>query len=269
MKESMVMHFVKYHGTGNDFILIDDRGEVWQSRLDRETIAHLCHRRFGIGADGLMLLQNHPELDFRMVYFNSDGRESTMCGNGGRCISAFARRLGIGGDMLRFEAIDGVHQSAFLEEKVQLKMGKPRDLRQMSPDTYWLHTGSPHFVGFEQGNIQDFPVFERGKAIRHDTAYEGIGGTNANFVQVMEDNTLFVRTFERGVEDETFSCGTGVTAAAYAYLSQKAQTQKLEDVAIQTLGGELTVTIEDFGTEGERVYLQGPATFVFEGEMEI
>jgi diaminopimelate epimerase len=199
--------FYKYHGTGNDFIMIDDRAFTFP--ISTKKIAALCHRRFGIGADGLILIQPHDEADFNMVYFNSDGNQSTMCGNGGRCAVRFAKDLGMINGKTTFRAIDGIHDGLIAEDgRVHLKMGDTK-LVEESKGAWFIDTGSPHHVQ-QEPNVQQVPVVEAGRAKR--MAY-GNEGANVNFVSVKADE-LEVRTYERGVEDETLSCGTGVTAAA-------------------------------------------------------
>jgi diaminopimelate epimerase len=256
--------FTKYQGTGNDFILVDDRDE--QFVQSREFIEHLCHRRFGIGADGLILLQNHPEYDFRMVYYNSDGRESTMCGNGGRCITAFAAGLGLvsAGKTIRFEAADGYHEAELLESLshgfiVDLKM---QDVQQVNitPDTAVLNTGSPHYV-VTCDDLENLDIVREARAIRYSERYakEGI---NINFIAAETDG-IRVRTYERGVENETFSCGTGVVASAIA------ATYLLPGLAVQTIytkGGNLAVRFEKDGDKFVNVHLVGPAEKVFRGD---
>ncbi len=265
----MQIHFTKYQGTGNDFVMLDNRGERPYSGLTQEQIAFLCDRRFGIGADGLILLEEHPSEDFRMVYYNSDGGESTMCGNGGRCLVAFAHEKGmIDNGACTFEAVDGLHQAVWHSDgRVSLQMTRPANWQEISQDENWLDTGSPHYVQFHTENIADLDVAELGARIRHSEAFEAIGGTNANFVNILEDNQLRVRTFERGVEGETLSCGTGVTACAYAYLKRAGGEGLSGEVGISTPGGNLEVKITDLGEEGEEVWLIGPATRVFEGEL--
>jgi len=256
------MDFFKYHGTGNDFILIDNRSANIQ--LTTTQIAHLCSRHFGIGADGLMLLEHAEGFDFRMVYYNSDGGESTMCGNGGRCMVAFAQLLGIVGDKADFLAIDGAHQATISPDgMINLHMNDVKGI-ESQPGFSILNTGSPHFVQFVP-DVNVIDVFHEGKKIRHLSQYQP-GGINVNFVQLHEGK-LKVRTYERGVEDETLSCGTGVTAAAIA---ATAMFEGIFATDIETPGGHLVVTFtKDTGTTAKDVVLTGPAVFVFKGAISI
>lgn len=258
----MKLHFYKYQGTGNDFVILDNRQGIFDaSRTD--LIKQICDRRFGVGADGFMLLENTPGYDFKMVYFNADGNESTMCGNGGRCLVAFAHKMGVFEKDTRFLAIDGEHWANIQDGIVHLKM---IDIAQVEQnETFcWLNTGSPHYVKFVK-NIADYPVFEEGKSIRYNDRFKA-EGTNVNFAEKIAENEIFVRTYERGVEDETYSCGTGVTAAALV-ASLKGFTSP---VKIKTLGGNLSIGFKANKSGGfEEVYLNGPAELVFEGEIEV
>lgn len=258
----MKLHFYKYQGTGNDFVILDNRQGIFDaSRID--LIKQICDRRFGVGADGFMLLENTPGYDFKMVYFNADGNESTMCGNGGRCLVAFAHKMGVFEKDTRFLAIDGEHWANIQDGIVHLKM---IDIAQVEQnETFcWLNTGSPHYVKFVK-NIADYPVFEEGKSIRYNDRFKA-EGTNVNFAEKIAENEIFVRTYERGVEDETYSCGTGVTAAALV-ASLKGFTSP---VKIKTLGGNLSIGFKANKSGGfEEVYLNGPAELVFEGEIEV
>ncbi len=254
--------FAKYHGTGNDFILIDNR--VLGLHPDRETVARLCDRHFGVGADGLMLLEPAVNTAFRMVYFNSDGGESTMCGNGGRCMAAFAKRLGLAsGASVRFAAIDGTHQAEFLEDgRIALHMAPVSGVEHR--DGYsLLNTGSPHLVQWVE-RVKHRDVCREGRAIRHWEEFEP-DGINVNFAEVLGDESLWVRTYERGVEDETLSCGTGVTAAAIAATGEALGSFS---VTVETRGGRLTVDFEKTAAGvAEDVVLTGPALAVFEGTL--
>ena len=265
------MQFHKYQGTGNDFVMIDDRARAFDE-TDQPLIAHLCDRRFGIGGDGLILLRNKPDFDFEMVYFNADGRPSSMCGNGGRCTVAFAKHLGLIGDQTRFLAIDGPHDARVeLVGTVRLKMidvAAPVEAGVGEEDVF-LHTGSPHHIHFldptESPSLTEFDVYGAGHDIRYDQAYDP-AGTNVNFVEIPADpaHPWPVRTYERGVENETLSCGTGVTAVALA----ASQRGAVSPVRLQTMGGELEVSF-DSQADGSftNVWLSGPATRVFGGEV--
>jgi diaminopimelate epimerase len=256
----MNLHFSKYHGTGNDFILMDNRDR--KIKLSTKQVAFLCDRHFGIGADGLMLLEPESGYDFRMVYFNSDGNESSMCGNGGRCIVAFAKKLGLVHEKTSFVAVDGPHSATIDHDGVvSLKMGDVNRIDQH--ETYVvLNTGSPHYVTWVE-DVETINVFDSGKLIRNSEPFSG-EGVNVNFVEKL-NNGLRVRTYERGVEDETLSCGTGVTAAAIAYSESKIGKF---NIPIETAGGMLEVSfMKQTGGKAEDVYLIGPAQFVFEGEI--
>ena len=268
------MTFHKYHGTGNDFIVLDDRAQQFDT-ADQAHIAHLCHRHFGIGADGLMLLRSREGYDFEMVYFNADGLPSSMCGNGGRCLVAFAKHLGIIENEANFLAIDGPHAARIAPDgTVRLRMQEvaaihPADLGDDRDDVF-LDTGSPHHVNFldaaEAGPLAEFDVYGHGHDIRFDQAYDP-SGTNVNFVEIPADPALpwSVRTYERGVEDETLSCGTGVTAVALA-ATQRGATSP---VRLSTPGGELEVAFECHPNGSfTSVWLSGPAVRVFSGSVE-
>lgn len=258
----MNIPFYKYQGTGNDFVMIDNRTNIFD-RERRDIVAKLCDRRFGIGADGFILLQNKEGYDFEMVYYNADGNESTMCGNGGRCIVQFAHDLGVVGHTTRFLAVDGAHDAYVKDKRVHLHMIDVNNVNDLAQDTFFLNTGSPHYVK-QVEKIEDFPIFETGKSVRYSEVFAP-GGTNVNFME-MQGERLFVRTYERGVEDETYSCGTGVTAAAIAASRLGASVP----VLVKTLGGELEVTFtkESNGNYTD-IYLIGPAKRVFEGQIEV
>lgn len=269
----MTFDFHKYQGTGNDFVLIDDRVTPVRSETfpatDQALVERLCHRRFGIGADGLILLQDDPDYDFRMVYFNADGAEGSMCGNGGRCIVRFAHDLGLFESETRFRAVDGKHVAVVCEEDIFLKMTDVTGIEDRTgltrPGLTFLDTGSPHVIRFVD-DLESLDVVVEGRALRYDAAFQP-GGTNVNFAQVLDDHTLFVRTYERGVEDETYSCGTGVTAVALVAHQQLAMP---DPVFIQTLGGNLRVSFAP-QSDGhfDNIYLIGPAKRVFTGQIHL
>ena len=259
----MTIPFNKYQGTGNDFITIDNRKALFNPE-DAETIRLLCNRRFGIGADGLILISDRPGYDFEMKYFNSDGNESSMCGNGGRCAADFALRHGIAGKEQRFLTFDGVHRAASISGNiVRLSMNDVEDTRKIDGN-YFLNTGSPHYV-VPVDNVKETDVFTEGRKLRNSEKFAP-EGTNVNFVELMKDG-IFVRTYERGVEDETLSCGTGVTASAIAALLSGHFVNG--DINVTTSGGKLNV---QFRIDRERItdiWLTGPAMFVFEGIIEL
>lgn len=212
-----------------------------------------------------MLLTDKEGFDFQMIYYNADGNESSMCGNGGRCITAFARQMGIVKDTYHFLAIDGPHDAAFEGDNVRLKMSKPFDFYMYDNNTYKIQTGSPHYVKLMDTDIAQVDVVKEGKAVRYNAEFQQ-DGINVNFVNILNKGHLKVRTYERGVEDETYSCGTGVTACAYTYIIWNNAVQRVE---IETKGGNLSVEVQHFHTDSEAVWLIGPATFVFEGTIEL
>jgi diaminopimelate epimerase len=261
------IHFYKYQATGNDFVIVDNRTE--KLSFTKEQIEKICDRRFGVGADGLMLIEKHPELNFRLEYYNSDGSQS-LCGNGSRAAMEFASRLGLVNGKGTFLAYDGPHDAEILPTGIiRLKMNDVHEVKTIGDD-YFIHTGSPHYVRFVK-DIQNYPVFEEGEKIRYSDSFKP-GGTNVNFVELIAD-TIFVRTYERGVENETLSCGTGVTAAALV-ASFKGLSSP---VKVKALGGDLSVEfkpVKNQPTAGHSVmfhdiFLVGPAKMVFEGDLEL
>ena len=256
------MKFYKYQGTGNDFVLLDNRKQEYS--LTTAQIKHICDRHFGVGADGLMLLENEDGYDFKMVYYNSDGNESTMCGNGGRCISAFAKKLGLVSTDAKFMAIDGEHAAYFEDEIVSLKMNDVQSIK-VNETYFQLNTGSPHYVHFTE-YVDELDVKKEGKLIRYSPMFKE-EGINVNFVEKLNEHKIFVRTYERGVEDETLSCGTGVTASAISLIHDKKGSHEIN---IETLGGKLSVKLENInGQTFENIWLKGKAEFVFEGEINL
>ncbi|WP_439183484.1 diaminopimelate epimerase [Carboxylicivirga taeanensis] len=257
--------FHKYQGAGNDFVIIDNRQKLFDG--DRHDIVqNLCDRRFGIGGDGLMLLESHPSLDFTMRYFNSDGKEASMCGNGGRCIAAFAVHIGAVSNPndFTFMAIDGEHRASYSDGIVNLKMIDVEEIHTSSEYTF-LNTGSPHHVSFVD-DVDAVNVYEEGQKIRYSDHYAP-DGTNVNFVHFKEGNQIKVRTYERGVEDETLACGTGVVACSLAAHIKKPD---YNEFAIEVLGGNLKVSFSATAEGGyKNIWLEGPATFVFEGFIDI
>jgi len=258
----MIIPFNKYQGTGNDFIIIDNRNSFFNPD-DSKLINSLCDRRFGIGADGLILISSHKDFDYEMKYFNSDGNESSMCGNGGRCAVRFASLSGIAGHKQSFLTFDGKHEALILNDLVHLQMNDVRGF-DVSDGNYFLNTGSPQYVKFIK-DLKDFDVYNEGKNIRWSDEFAP-GGTNVNFVELLK-NGIFVRTYERGVENETMSCGTGVTASAIA--SVLAGHFDTNIISVRTRGGNLSVEFKILKDKITEVWLCGPATFVFEGKIEV
>lgn len=262
----MKIKFTKYQGTGNDFILIDhaSASEIHKShnKLGQHDVRNLCDRNFGIGADGLIIISNTEGFDFKMDYFNSDGNPSTMCGNGGRCAVAFANRLGLISNNTNFTAVDGAHSASINGNVVALGMQNVTNID--THETFFqLDTGSPHYVTFVE-DTNDINVAQEGAMIRNSPMFaeEGI---NVNFVQEHADNQLFVRTYERGVEAETQSCGTGVTAASLVQMMRK----NINEINVQTLGGNLSVRADNSNNSFTNIELIGPAQFVFEGKFDL
>lgn len=260
----MKINFYKYQGTGNDFVILDNRNWSYTS-LTNEQVKFMCDRRFGIGADGLMLLNNKEGFDFEMKYYNADGREGSMCGNGGRCMVKFASHIGILPTAYKFLAVDGTHEAEItMQGIVRLKMQDVRSIREIEGD-YVLNTGSPHYVKIV-GDVMDMDVFKEGMEIRYSAGFakEGI---NVNFAEQVSDDTIIVRTYERGVEDETYSCGTGVTAAAIVNYHNDFG---FNEVNVKTKGGLLTVEYERIDRQHYKdVWLCGPAEKVYEGQIEL
>jgi len=255
------IHFYKYQATGNDFVLIDNRSGEFSFTVNQ--IKKICDRRFGIGADGLMLIEKHPALDFNLLYYNSDGSQS-LCGNGSRAAVVMAAQLGLLNTLTKFNAYDGMHEAELLDSNiVRLAMNKVTGTKN-DGDNFFINTGSPHHIKIVS-DLENYPVFEEGRKIRYSETYAS-AGTNVNFIQLLENNTIFVRTYERGVEDETYSCGTGVTAAALAASFHGYSSP----VRIKVLGGELAVEFKS-GQAGtfQDIFLIGPAKMVFEGTLEL
>jgi len=260
----MNLVFYKYQGTGNDFIIIDNRENTLN--LNKVQVKNLCNRRTGIGADGLMLMNNKPAFDFEMVYYNADGNMSTMCGNGGRCLVKFAYNMGLRKSEYLFNAVDGPHNAAIEDNGwVDLKMKDVDSVEVSVFSDYILDTGSPHYIK-TVSDIQNINVVKEGRDIRYNKRFAD-AGINVNFVEQLEDSNIYVRTYERGVEDETLSCGTGVTAAALVMAHNE---NGFNHVHVKTPGGNLAVEFEKAGeTSFRNIWLCGPAIFVFKGEIEI
>ncbi len=260
----MHIHFYKYQGTGNDFVMLDNRDGKYNA-IGIDEINKICDRRFGVGADGLIKINAHPTLAFEMDYYNSDGSKS-FCGNGARCTIAFADFLGVKCQNIAFWAIDGSHTATLQEQKVALAMKSVQEIHEVGTD-FLVHTGSPHYIQFVE-NAEQVDVYTVGNSIRNQELYR-LDGVNVNFVQVINANELFVRTYERGVEDETLSCGTGVTAAVLAY-GYKIGLKDKQNIRVKTLGGSLEVTFRNNGNgQFDEIQLIGPAKQVFKGEMNV
>lgn len=258
----MNLVFYKYQGTGNDFVIIDNREDVFP-KDNIQFIKRLCDRKFGIGADGLMLLENSKASDFEMIYFNSDGNLGSMCGNGGRCIVAFAKFLNLFDTETKFEAIGKIYYATIDNHLVSLIMNDVHVI-EVHENHLFLNTGSPHHVTYVE-NINEINVKELGEKIRYGSPYFE-EGANINFVEQINDNTFTVRTYERGVENETLSCGTGVTAVAIAsHYSKKSSNNQ---IILQTLGGNLEVSFDTDNNVYGGIVLKGPATFVYKGTIE-
>lgn len=270
----MNIPFYKFQGTGNDFIMIDDRELVFPVE-NTQLVAKLCDRRFGVGADGLILLQPDAEQPFYMKYYNADGNESSMCGNGGRCIAAFAAQLGVAVETTKFIAIDGLHEAMIGSEEnqsrfVKLKMMSVDKVEKRTSQLFVLNTGSPHYVQFIDENLNEMDIVSEAKKIRYNAEFAA-EGINVNFVSVNNETSISVRTYERGVEDETLSCGTGATAAALSLAILKKLPSGHYIISVKVMGGEVRVSY-DYDEEERtfsNIWLQGPATFVYKGSVEI
>jgi len=263
----MKVAFAKYQGTGNDFVLIDNRNGNYDG-LNAGQVNFLCDRKFGIGADGLILLEKNSGYDFNMRYFNSDGNISSMCGNGGRCITAFANSLSLINGEAMFTAIDGEHKAIIRHKEpmiVKLKMGDVNGYELIGSDIF-LDTGSPHYVRFIN-DVMKIDVVAEGRKIRYSDRFK-VEGTNVNFVEATQSG-LNVRSYERGVEDETLSCGTGVTASVLASAVKGIINGAAGDCVVKSMGGLLNVHFEKSGKGFKNVWLEGEAKFVYSGEIEI
>ncbi len=266
----MKIRFFKFHGNGNDFILLDNSSNNY--KLSASQIQKLCDRRLGIGADGLILLNGSDIVDFEMSYYNSDGEKSSMCGNGGRCISAFAEYKGLINEKTTFNAFDGEHKAVVSVDEnskdtwnVNLQLSSVSKIEKNS-EYYFLDTGSPHYVQFVD-NIDEINVVREGRKIRYSNKF-GPNGTNVNFVSI-SNNRIYVRTYERGVEDETLSCGTGVTASALASFCESGN----KAVNVNTKGGLFKVDFKHKLVDGTDIFndiwLYGPAVLVYSGNIEL
>jgi len=259
----MQVKFYKYQGAGNDFVMIDNRKQ-WFDSSNQKCIEKLCNRKFGIGADGLICLENEDDFDFKMLYFNADGNESTMCGNGGRCIVAFAKFLNIIKNKANFTAIDGVHRAVINKDIISLQMQNVSKIL-LNDDYVYLNSGSPHHIKYFN-NVDKLDIKQLGSIIRYGAPYLN-EGTNVNFVEQVNKNTFKVRTYERGVENETLSCGTGVTAVAIASHKTGKTTDSI--INLNTKGGNLKVLFTEKNGVYKNVFLKGPAVQVFKGKITI
>ncbi len=260
----MQLEFYKYQGTGNDFVMIDNRSGFFPKEKV-QLVARLCDRRFGIGADGLILLENDEATDFRMVYYNSDGNLSSMCGNGGRCLVAFAKYLKVINDNCTFIATDGLHHASVATDGiVSLQMIDVTNIKKENDYTF-MNTGSPHHVQMVE-DLEHYNVKENGASLRYSSLY-GAAGSNINFVKKINEDTFSLRTYERGVEDETLACGTGATAVAIA-MHVTGQTNA-SSIKLNVEGGKLSVSFDKKGDKFTNVFLIGPAEFVFKGVVEL
>ena len=258
----MNVSFYKYQGTGNDFIIFDNRA-LFFPKSNNLLISNLCNRHFGIGADGLILLENDENSNFKMIYYNADGNESTMCGNGGRCIVAFAKKLQLFDKKTKFSAIDGMHYAEINDNKVSLQMINVNDIKVFG-NSVFTNTGSPHHIEVVD-NLEDFPVVIKGRQIINK--HYQTEGCNVNFVEQLSNETFKVRTYERGVEDETLACGTGVTAVAIAMHFNKKSSSNC--IKLIVLGGSLEVQFKEHKGNYTDIILSGPAAFVFEGKIAL
>ncbi len=257
----MHLPFYKYQGTGNDFIMIDNRKSVLNG-CPASFVQKLCDRHWGIGADGLIVIQEHREYDFEMIYHNADGTQS-LCGNGSRCAVHLAKQLGIIDEEAYFLATDGPHRACFQDGLIHLQLHDVSEI-QMLEDGYLLDTGSPHYVK-RVDDLKNLNVYKEGRQIRNSPPFQKTG-INVNFVSLEEDNSITVRTYERGVEDETLSCGTGVVAAALTAATQGYTSP----ISARTQGGLLQVGFTKRNNRHfQQIHLIGPAKMVFQGTIEV
>ena len=256
----MNLSFYKYQGTGNDFVMIDNRTKIFP-KDEINKILQISDRHFGIGADGIILIENDDNFDFKMIYFNADGSQ-TFCGNGARCAVAFAKYLNIIQQKTTFLAVDGKHFAEIKDDIISLQMINVDDIK-VNEDSVFMHTGTQHHVEMVK-ELENYPVFDNGKKIRNSYDFPG---SNVNFVQQLNDTTFRVRTYEKGVEDETLACGTGVTAVAIAM--HKTNKTKSNSISLPVEGGNLEVSFDENNGVYTNVFLKGPAKFVFKGEIVI
>lgn len=256
----MNIPFLKYQGTGNDFVMIDNRAKIFpKEKTDK--ISQICDRHFGIGADGIILIEEDDEYDFKMIYYNADGSE-TFCGNGARCAVAFAKKLDIINDTTNFIAVDGPHYAEVKKEMISLQMINVDEIK-VNKDSVFMYTGTQHHVELVN-NLDNYAVFENGRKIRY--SYDE-PGSNVNFVEQIDTNSFRVRTYEKGVENETLACGTGVTAVAIAM--HKIGKTKNDHIKLPVEGGLLEVSFSEDNGYYTSIFLRGPAQLIFKGNIEI
>ena len=258
----MLVQFEKYQGAGNDFIMIDNRSGKYNT-LGIEQITWMCSRHYGIGSDGLILLNESDDSDFEMDFYNPDGSQS-FCGNGARCVVAFANALGVEATTHTFKAIDGIHEYVLEDTSIGIHMGDVNHIELVGIDSAFLNTGSPHYVVFVE-DLANFPVVEEAKKIRYSERFKE-KGTNVNFIEII-NGILHIRTYERGCEEETLACGTGVTAAVLA--AAHAGKIQQNSFPVKAMGGRLSVSFESEGSGYKNVCLEGPAKMVFKGEIDV
>ena len=266
-----MIDFIKMSGSGNDFILIDNRGENLPVKSVRELVIRICRRTGSVGADGMILIEPSDRVDFRWRFFNADGSEVDMCGNGGRCAARFALLKGIAGERMSFETGAGIIDAEVSGNRVKLRLTDPHSLRMDESipvngrdlAVSSINTGVPHVIHYV-GDLDNFDVFQTGRAIRYHVHYQP-AGANANFVKVIDRHGIRVRTYERGVEDETLACGTGSVASALIS-ARKGQVDSPVDVTVKS-GETLRIHFEKTESGFERVYLEGGADVVYEGRL--
>ena len=261
----MTIRFHKYQGAGNDFVIIDNRNTHYD--FTESQIQHLCNRHFGVGSDGLILLEESEKADFAMRFFNPDGSSGMMCGNGGRCIIAYAAAAGLFEKNCIFEAPDGIHKGRMEEDGISLQMLNPTRITTF-PDGIYMNTGTSHFVHFVD-NLESLDLEAQGRKFRYDLRFEQYNGCNANFVRLENDDSISIRTYERGVEAETLACGTGITAAAIATAIKQNKTDGKHITTVLARGGKLQLCYTKQGNDFSEVFLKGRADFVFLGEITL
>ncbi len=261
----MRIPFYKYQATANDFVIINQMVVPYLQEPSIDLISGICDRRLGVGADGLMIIAPSLIADFKMIYYNSDGRLSSMCGNGGRAIAHLAHDLKLCKSECTFEAVDGIHEVVILGDEIRLKMIDVLEYQKKGA-AYIIDTGSPHYISRVR-NVEEIDLISEAHKIRYNDNYK-TDGININFYHKNE-NHIVVRTYERGVEDETYSCGTGVTAVAIAEVLEQRGGNGDHAVKVMTKGGLLTVNFRrssDFFTD---VWLSGPAIKAFDGSIAV